>query len=77
MRDDYFERAVELLTDITFDSIFPDTQIEKERNVILEEMSMYHDDPEDSLQDEFDSVVFAGHSLGMKVSKVLKNSTIF
>jgi len=67
LRDDYFERAVELLTDITFDSIFPDTQIEKERNVILEEMSMYHDDPEDSLQDEFDSVVFAGHSLGMNI----------
>lgn len=67
LRDDYFERALELLTDITFDSIFPDIQIEKERNVILEEMSMYLDDPEDSLQDEFDSVVFAGHSLGMNI----------
>src|SRR6187549_3165082 len=64
LRDDYFERAVELLTDITFDSIFPKTQIEKERQVILEEMSMYFDDPDDSLQDEFDSVVFTGHSLG-------------
>ncbi len=67
VRDEYFERAIELLTDITFDSVFPDTQIEKERNVILEEMSMYHDDPEDSLQDEFDGVVFAGHSLGMNI----------
>jgi len=67
VRDDYFERSVELLTDITFDSIFPETQIEKERHVILEEMSMYHDDPDDSLQDEFDGVVFAGHSLGMNI----------
>jgi len=67
LRDDYFERAVELLTDITFDSIFPKTQIEKERQVILEEMSMYFDDPDDSLQDEFDSVVFTGHSLGMNI----------
>ncbi|HPW63315.1 MAG TPA: pitrilysin family protein [Cyclobacteriaceae bacterium] len=67
VRDDYFERSVELLTDITFDSIFPETQIEKERYVILEEMSMYHDDPDDSLQDEFDGVVFAGHSLGMNI----------
>ena len=67
LRDDYFERALELLTDITFDSIFPDTQIEKERNVILEEMSMYLDDPEDSLQDEFDSIVFSGHALGMNI----------
>src|SRR6187402_1961688 len=48
LRDEYVERAVELLTDITFDSIFPKNQIEKERNVILEEMSMYEDDPDDS-----------------------------
>ncbi len=65
LRDDYFERAVELLADITFDSIFPKQQIEKERHVILEEMSMYYDDPEDSLQDEFDALIFSGHSLGM------------
>ncbi|HRG10575.1 MAG TPA: insulinase family protein, partial [Cyclobacteriaceae bacterium] len=32
LRDDYFERAMELLTDITFDSIFPTSQIERERN---------------------------------------------
>jgi len=67
LRDEYFERAVELLTDITFDSIFPSTQINRERNVILEEMSMYHDDPDDSLQDEFDNVIFSGHSLGMNI----------
>lgn len=67
LRDQYFERAVELLTDITFDSVFPDVQIERERNVILEEMSMYMDDPDDSLQDEFDSVVFEGHPLGMNI----------
>jgi len=67
LRASYFERAVELLTDITFDSIFPERQIERERNVIMEEMAMYYDDPEDSLQDEFDRVVFAGHPLGMNI----------
>lgn len=67
LRDDYFERAIELLTDITFQSVFPAGQIARERKVILEEMSMYHDDPDDSLQDEFDAVVFKGHSLGMNV----------
>lgn len=35
--------------------------------MILEEMSMYHDDPEDSLQDEFDALLFAGHPLGMNI----------
>jgi predicted Zn-dependent peptidase len=67
LRDEYFERAFELLADITFDSIFPSPQIERERNVILEEMAMYYDDPEDSLQDEFDSVIFSGHPLGMNI----------
>ena len=67
VRKDYFENAFELLADITFDSIFPTNQIEKERNVILEEMAMYHDDPDDSLYDEFDQVVFSNHSLGRNI----------
>jgi predicted Zn-dependent peptidase len=67
LRDEYVERAVELLSDITFQSVFPKAQIEKERQVILEEMSMYYDDPEDSLQDEFDATVFSGHPLGMNI----------
>src|SRR5260370_17005531 len=49
LRDSYFERAVELLTDITFDSIFPEGQIERERNVIMEEMAIYFNDPQNSL----------------------------
>jgi len=67
LRDVYFEKAVDLLTDITFDSVFPENQIERERNVILEEMAMYLDDPEDSLHDEFDNVIFGGHPLGMNI----------
>ena len=76
IRDEYFERAFELLADITFNSIFPSSQIDKERNVILEEMSMYFDDPDDSLQDEFDNVIFKGHPLGMNIlgsEKTVKN----
>lgn len=67
LRDNFFEKAVDLLSDITFDSIFPENQIERERNVILEEMAMYMDDPEDSLQDEFDKVIFGNHPLGMNI----------
>lgn len=67
LRDVYFEKAIDLLTDITFHSVFPDNQIERERNVILEEMAMYLDDPEDSLHDEFDNVVFTDHPLGMNI----------
>ncbi len=65
--DSYMENALELLTDITFHSTFPDKQIEKERSVILEEMSMYEDSPEDALQDIFDTLVYPDHSLGHNI----------
>jgi predicted Zn-dependent peptidase len=67
VRDEYFERAADVLSDITFNSIFPDKQIEKERGVILEEMAMYHDSPDDSLQDEFEAVVYGNHPMGMNI----------
>lgn len=67
VRDAFFDRAVDLLSDITFHSVFPDHQIEKERSVILEEMAMYRDSPDDSLQDELDSVVYKDHPMGMNI----------
>lgn len=63
----HFEIAVELLTDITFDSVFPEKQIERERKVILEEMSMYYDNPEDAIQDDFESLIFPNHPLGYNI----------
>jgi predicted Zn-dependent peptidase len=65
--DDYFERSVDLLTDIAFNSSFPEKQLEVERGVILEEMAMYLDSPEDAIQDEFDSIIFPNHSLGVNI----------
>lgn len=63
----YYERALELLTDITFHSTFPEKELEKERSVILEEMAMYYDNPEDAIQDDFDEVIFPNHSLGFNI----------
>jgi predicted Zn-dependent peptidase len=65
--DDHFDKAFDLLADITFHSVFPEKQIERERNVILEEMSMYVDSPEDAIQDDFDQLVFPGHALGTNI----------
>lgn len=65
--DEHFAKATDLLTDITFRSVFPEKQIERERNVILEEMAMYRDSPEDSIQDDFDAMLFEGHSLGYNI----------
>lgn len=65
--DEHFAKAADLLTDITFNSVFPEKQIERERNVILEEMAMYRDSPEDSIQDDFDAMLFEDHSLGYNI----------
>lgn len=64
---EHYSKAADLLYDITFNSTFPQKQIEKERQVILEEMAMYRDSPEDSIQDELDELVFENHSLGRNI----------
>ena len=64
---EYFEKAFEVLVDITFNPTFPEKHIEREKGVILEEMAMYHDSPEDSIQDDFDTLIFANHSLGTNI----------
>ncbi|MEM0938968.1 MAG: pitrilysin family protein [Bacteroidota bacterium] len=65
--DVHLEKAVDLLSDITFNSTFPEKEITKERMVILEEMSMYQDNPEDAIQDEFDEQLFPNHALGKNI----------
>jgi len=65
--DTHFEKAVELLTDITFHSTFPEKELQREKGVILEEMMMYLDDPGDAILDEFDELVFPGHPLGWNI----------
>jgi len=65
--DRHFEKAFELLSDITFNSVFPLNQIENERNVILEEMAMYLDNPEDAILDDFDQLIFQDHPLGKNI----------
>jgi predicted Zn-dependent peptidase len=64
---EHYNKAAELLFDITFNSTFPEKQIEKERQVILEEMAMYRDSPDDSIMDELDELVFEHHALGRNI----------
>jgi predicted Zn-dependent peptidase len=64
---EHYPKAADLLFDITFNSTFPTKQIEKERQVILEEMAMYRDSPDDSIQDDLDALVFENHALGRNI----------
>jgi predicted Zn-dependent peptidase len=63
----YFEKSIDLLSDISFNSTLPATELRKEKSVILEEMSMYEDNPDDSLQDEFEKIIFGDHPMGMNI----------
>ena len=63
----HYEKAMELLKDITFYSVFPQKEMEKEKSVILEEMLMYQDTPEDAIQDNFEGLVFKSHPLGFNI----------
>lgn len=63
----YADRAIELLTDITFNPVFPEKEVEKEKQVIVEEIEMYEDSPEESIYDEFFELMFPGHPLGFNI----------
>ena len=62
-----FTRALELLTDIVFHSTFPQHEIDKERGVILEEIDCYEDNPAELIFDDFEDILFRGHSLGHNI----------
>ena len=61
---EHFQRAAELLTDIVFNSTFPQEEIDKEVNVIIDEIQSYEDTPSELIFDDFEAMLFKGHSLG-------------
>lgn len=60
-------RAVELLADIVFNSIFPQREIERETEVIIDEIQSYEDNPAELIFDDFEDMVFRGHPLGRNI----------
>lgn len=63
----YLERSMELLADIIFNSQFSETQLERERIVILDEINSYLDTPSALIYDDFEQVVFNSHDLGKPI----------
>jgi len=59
-----FARSLELICDIAFNSVFPEKELEKEKDVINEEIQSYLDNPFEMIFDDFESRLFIGHSLG-------------
>lgn len=64
---EYVRKATDLLTDIVFHSVYPQKEINKEVEVICDEIESYNDSPADLIYDDFENVIFKGHPLGHNI----------
>ncbi|HLN20583.1 MAG TPA: pitrilysin family protein [Bacteroidales bacterium] len=72
LKDDY-ERAIELISDITFHSVFPEKEIKKEKDVVIEEINSYRDNPSELIFDDFEELVFSGQPIGRNILGTLSS----
>ncbi|MFB6317408.1 M16 family metallopeptidase [Saccharicrinis sp. FJH54] len=63
----FLARATELMADITFNSTFPENEIYKEKDVVLDEINSYKDSPYESIHDDFEDLIFKDHPLGHNI----------
>lgn len=66
LRDDY-ERAIELISDITFNSVFSEKEMEKEKDVVIEEINSYLDNPSELIFDDFEELIYANQAIGRNI----------
>lgn len=66
--DEHFDLAVDLLSDMFFESKFDLQDIDRERNVIIEEIKMYEDAPDELVHDIFAGSMWKGHALGRPIA---------
>jgi predicted Zn-dependent peptidase len=66
LKDDY-ERAMELISDVTFNSSFPVKEIEKEKDVVIEEINSYLDNPAELIFDDFEELIFLNQPIGRNI----------
>lgn len=71
--NEYYERAAELLGDILLNSVYPEKELEREKEVVYEEINSYKDSPSELIFDEFDELVFDGHPLARNILGTPKN----
>ncbi len=73
----YYERTLELFADVAFRSVFPEKEVEKEKDVILDEINSYNDSPSELIFDDFEDLLFAGHPLGRNILGTVENIESF
>ncbi len=71
--NEYYARSMELISDILANSTFPQKEIEKEKEVVIEEINSYKDSPSELIFDEFEEVLFDGHPIARNILGTPKN----
>ncbi len=66
LKEDY-ERSIELISDIVFNSVFPEKEIEKEKDVVIEEINSYLDNPAELIFDDFEELIFSNQPIGRNI----------
>lgn len=66
LKNDY-SRAFELVADIVFHSTFPEKEIKKERDVVIDEINSYKDSPSELIYDDFEDLIYEGHPFGRNI----------
>lgn len=64
---EYFERGMELVSDIVLHSTFPQKEIDKEVVIILDEIQSYNDNPSELIFDDFEELIFDNHAIGHNI----------
>lgn len=65
--NEYFDRAMELISDIVLNSTFPQKEIDKEVVIIIDEIQSYNDSPSELIYDDFEEMLFAEHAMGHNI----------
>lgn len=73
----HYERWFNLLSDIVFNSTFPERELEKEKDIIIDEINSYKDNPSEQIYDDFEDLIFRGHPLGRNILGTPKNLKSF
>ncbi|MGE4585929.1 MAG: M16 family metallopeptidase [Mangrovibacterium sp.] len=65
--NEYYDRSMELVSDIITSSTFPEKELEREKEVVIEEINSYQDSPQELIFDDFDELLFDGHPIARNI----------
>ncbi len=74
---EYYQRSMELISDILINSTFPEKELEKEKEVVIEEINSYKDSPSELIFDEFEEILFDGHPIARNILGTPENIKVF